>query len=394
MHSNKQNTGNLMCKFIQQIFVAILFIMLTGCNTFFDKDNTQPPTPLKDFSATKQAKQLWQTQANASSKNENIKLIPALANNTIFTVSPQGTLTAINKETGKIIWQADTKQSITSGVTTNNSLIFIGTKQGYLLALNQNNGELVWKKNIASEILAPAAANNEVALVKSIDGNLTALSTKDGHQLWHFQEKSPDLILRGGSSPQIKNDSVFAGFENGTLVRLDLKSGKQIWQENIAEPKGIFSVQRMIDIDANPAVTDTRVFVVTWQGQLAALNISNGNIIWSTNASSIAGLAHDKDRIYLADQQGNIRAYNANDGKLIWQQNQLIARNLSSPAIIKNNLLVGDAEGWLHWINKETGQFVARSKASDSAIESAPLIENNIAYISTKNGQISKWTLN
>jgi len=105
-----------MQKFFQQFLIIALLVTLTGCNMLFDKDNIPTPTPLKDFSATHQAKQLWQTSTGNGSGKKYIKLIPAQANNLIFTASTQGKITAVNKNNGKIIWQIDTHEPISSGI--------------------------------------------------------------------------------------------------------------------------------------------------------------------------------------------------------------------------------------------------------------------------------------
>lgn len=379
---------------MQKIFQLIIpILLLTSCSTFFDKDNTPTPTPLKSFIATQQATSIWQTQTGNGSDKKYVKLVPAQTNDVILTASTDGNVTAVNKTNGKIIWQTNIKKPITSGIAINHTLAFVGTEKGYVVALRQDNGQQIWQSPVSSEVLAPPTANDEIVLAKSIDGRITALATTDGHALWHFQEKDPDLILRGDSAAKIQQNAIYVGFEDGSLVRLNLNSGKLNWQTNIAEPQGIFAVQRMVDIDANPIISGNRIFVVTWQGQLAALNTTDGNIIWSRKASSVAGITFDGKNIYLADQTGRVRAYNATDGKILWTQDQLIARTLSTPALMDNAILVGDGEGWLHWLDKKSGQFIARVHAGNSAIESAPLINQNIAYIYTKNGQLSAWKL-
>jgi len=381
-----------MKNFFQKIFLLASITTLTACGTLFDKDNTPNPTPLKEFSASRVAKPLWQTSVGNGAGNESGKFIPAISNNKLFTASRDGSVSAVNQETGQVRWKINTGEPISSGVTANHAFIFVGTHHGDVIALQQSNGQQLWKTNIASEILAPVAANDQFVVVKSTDGNVTALSATTGRTVWHYQEKQPDLTLHGSSSPQIRTNAVFAGFESGVLSRLRLDNGTVLWRTTIAEPEGMFAVQRMVDIDADPLIDNNHVYVTTWQGRLAVLNAWSGNIIWSRDASSASGIAYDGKNIYLSDEEGVVSAYNANNGNVVWQQTQLTARNVSGPVLMGDTLLVGDGEGWLHWLNKRTGQFIARAQVS-TGVQATPLVQNHIAYVYAKNGQLSAWTL-
>ncbi len=49
-------------------------------------------------------------------------------------------------------------------------------------------------------------------------------------------------------------------------------------------------------------------------------------------------------------------------GVTLWTQSDLLHRLLTSPVLYNGNPVVGDSEGYLHWINVEDGRFVAQQK--------------------------------
>ena len=375
------------------LFITALTLSLTACSTFFDKDNTPAPTPLTSFKPALTAKADWMTRTGPGAKNEYLKLTPAISDNQIFTSSNDGTVTALDKETGKKIWSVGLKNSITTGVALNENLLFIGTDRGELLALNKTNGNLVWHTRTSSEMLASAASADGIVLVKTVDGNLSAFKTTDGHLLWHYQQTEPTLILRGASVPQITNGTTVVGFENGALVKLSLQDGRPIWQSTIAQPTGSFAIQRMIDIDADPLIMGGRVYTATYQGQLAALELSTGRVLWTHDFSSDSGLASDGKALYATDVQGNVWAFDVDTGSVYWRQSQLLARGLTAPVLFANAVVVGDAEGYLHWLDKADGHFIGRAFTNKSGLLASPLADQNDLYIYTKDGHLGAYSI-
>ncbi len=383
-----------MKKVIQKLVaLSAISVLLTACSTFFDKDNTPPPTPLTQFTPSATLRPMWSTSTGSGSDSEYLKLAPAVAEQLIFTSSKNGTVTANDKMTGKSIWSVNTGSALSSGVSAHEGLVFVGTHKGELIALSQSNGRQAWTAFVGSEMLAPADSKNGITLAKSIDGQVTAIATSDGHALWHYQENEPNLILRGSSAPQISGNAVIVGFESGKLVRLNLHSGNLEWKSVVAEPSGLFAIQRMVDIDADPLVVDNRVYAATYQGQVARLELSSGNELWTHDISSYAGSAANHATVYVSDATSHLFAFNAANGSLLWEQKQLAHRTITGPALLGNYVLVGDDEGYLHVLSQADGHFVARVLVNSSGILATPVVNNNIVYVYTKNGHLTAYTV-
>jgi outer membrane protein assembly factor BamB len=380
-------------KYILRASLTSLTLLLTACSGFFDKDNTPPPTPLVSFTPSIAPKQLWYTNVNNGVGSDYIKLSPSLDDQKIFTADKTGTVTATEKATGKNLWKASIREAITAGPTAHHDLVFVGTRNGKIFALQQANGGAVWNTQLSSEVLAAPAASNNIVLVKTIDGQLTALAENDGHTLWHYQQIEPALILRGASAPQISHDIAVVGFENGNLVKLTLDEGSQLWQQTVAVPQGSFAIQRMVDIDADPVIFGNTVYVATYQGRIAALDLTTVRNKWTHDISSYTGLAVDEKQIYISDATSHVWTFNAESGATDWRQTKLEARNITAPATIGDYIVVGDAEGYLHWLSKQDGHFVARVRVNNGGILAAPVVDNNIVYVLTKDGHLAAYTL-
>lgn len=382
----------VMNKNIKIAFISALSTLLCGCQGFFDKDNTPPPSALVSFAPEVRVHTLWNTSTGNGVGKDYLKLKPAINDQTLFTASHSGTVTATNKNTGKKYWQVNTGLPITAGLAATNRLVFAGDENGNVIAFNQDNGAQVWKTKLSSEILASPAATQDKVLVKTIDGKLIALNNQDGKILWNYEQTEPSLILRGSSAPQIMHDNVIAGFANGNLAKLSLNQGTLLWQEAIAIPEGNFAILRMIDIDADPIIHNGRVYAATYQGRIAALDSSSGKSLWTHDISSYTGSAADDGKVYITDAKSHVWAFDAHSGAVSWRQNELEARNTTGPVILGNYVVVGDGEGYLHWLNKQDGRFVARVRVNSSGILATPIVNNNIIYVASRDGHVAAYT--
>ena len=379
---------------IKLIILIFISCMLCACG-FFDKDNTPPPSPLVSFTPEATVQSTLYESAGSGVDDEYLKLGPAIAtaSDTIITTSKNGTIVATDLTSGKTRWKIRIKESISSSPAVSNHTVIVGTEEGNVYAFREEDGKILWKVPASSEVFATPAIEKNVVFVKSIDGRLTAFSTLDGHALWHYQQTEPTLILRGASAPALSRGSVVVGFANGNLVKLTQQGGNLLWEEPLAIPEGSFTIQRMIDIDADPIVSGNRIYAATYQGKIAALDFASGKAIWSHDLSSYTGMALDEERIYITDAKSHLFAFDKSSGIIDWRQTQLEARNITAPAVMGRYIVVGDMEGYLHWLSKTDGHFIARTRVNRSGILANPIVYHQTVYVVTRDGHLAGYTI-
>ncbi|MCL5261379.1 MAG: outer membrane protein assembly factor BamB [Gammaproteobacteria bacterium] len=380
-------------KKITLITLAIITMFLAGCEMLgFDDDNAQKPVPLTSFKSTMKITKLWTNKNEDGALDQYLKLTPVVANGRVFSGCYRGVVVAVNPANGKNLWRVNVKSQITSGIAADDSLIFVGTGRSELIALKQANGAMAWRTQFLGEILAQPKISQNKVVVKSEDGKVIALNAKTGATLWTYKQNGSSLMVRGGSAPQIIGDYVIAGFPNGQLEALDLNSGKVLWKQTIAEPVGASVIERMTDIDADPVVADGLVFTATYQGHIVAVNLHNGQIAWQKDINSYSKLIADSQNVYVADAQGVIHAFNAKTGTEIWQQKALLGHVLTAPTIYDSVIIVGDNDGYLHFLSRANGNFVARDRADRSGMIASPVATTDGIYVMTKAGRLVKYT--
>jgi outer membrane protein assembly factor BamB len=379
---------------LRLLAVGFSLTILTACSTvgdwFAEESYEEPPEPLTEFASEFSPRVLWDKGVNSGVDEKKLDLASWWQNNKIFAVDHEGEVTALNAETGREIWDADLDFSVVTGIGGGMEAVYIGSDKGLLVALSEADGKELWRTQLTSEVLAPATSANGIVVSRTSDGRVTGISADDGSVIWSYQRAVPLLSLRGAGRPVIAGDAVIAGYDNGKLVALTLNDGKVIWEKSIAIPRGRTELERLVDIDADPVVINDSVYVVTYQGQLAAVDINSGRVSWSRDMSSQIGLDADyANAVYVTDDQGYVWAVQDGSGDALWRQTRLLRRQVTAPAIAGNYIVVGDFEGYLHWIARDDGRFVSRQQLSDGPIYSKPLVINGIVYVTAADGSIT-----
>jgi outer membrane protein assembly factor BamB len=366
----------------------LLLLVLTGCSAFSAKDNADPPAELVDLESQLKIKTLW-SKSFAGSDGGFLKLVPALEGDRLYIAEPSGEVTALEAETGKKLWSVDLDVPISGGPGVNEGLLAIGTLEGELILLDANDGSERWRKQVSSEVLSVPAIGRGRVICRTIDGRVTAFATNDGESRWVYNRSVPVLTLRGDSSPLLHETQVLVGFANGRLVALSLDSGAPSWDAMITAPTGRTELERVVDIDAELKLVEGTVYAAAYHGELAAVSEISGVVLWRREISSHAGLDADWRQIYVSDETDHIWSLDATNGATLWQQKALHARKLSAPAMVDGYLVVGDYDGYVHWLSQYDGKMLARSHVSGDAIREKPLVYDGIVYVLDEGGTLT-----
>ena len=241
---------------------------------------------------------------------------------------------------------------------------------------------------LGGEVLSAPAVAAEAVVVRTVDGRLHALALADGRPLWREEQAVPRLTLRGAAAPVIVGNAAVCGFDNGRTIAVDVRSGELLWESLVAPARGRTELERLVDIDSAVKVSGADVFVAGFQGRVAMLALDNGQSWWSREISSHRGLDIDDDRVYVSTSDGDVVALRRRTGVEEWRQDALRRRGLSGPAAIDGLVVVGDSEGYLHWLDAVNGAFVARSKAG-GRVTNAPQVAGELLVVQDDDGRVS-----
>jgi outer membrane protein assembly factor BamB len=366
---------------------CLLALLLVACSSK-DIDPETLPAELVSFKSSVKVKKLWSQGVGSGTEYLRLALRPAEHGDTIFAAAHDGKIRALEAESGKTIWKADTELPLSAGPATDGELVVAGSSNGDVIALDAATGDFIWAVQVTSEVLsAPAVAPGKV-VVRTVNGKLTALDSRNGEQLWSVQQSMPRLSVRGTSTPVISRNLVICGFDNGRVSAVDLSDGGVIWDVLLDPPSGRTAIERLVDVNSTIQVAGSDVYAVGYQSRLGAIAAESGQLIWSRELSSYSGMAIDFKTIYLDDQRSELLALSRASGRELWRRDDLRNRDLTAPALVSDALVVGDFEGYLHWFDIATGDPIARVRAGSERITSQPLVVNDILYVMNDGGNL------
>jgi outer membrane protein assembly factor BamB len=369
--------------------VLVLPLLLGGCGVFSKKDEPiEAPAELTDITPVLQIRKAWEARVGSGSKLLNLALRPAIEGGRVYAAGRDGRVHALDLDTGRSRWTADTGLALSAGPAAGHGLVVVGSSSGHVVALEVADGTQRWKVQLSGEILAQPAISASVVVVRSVDGRLRGLAADTGREMWLVEHQPPRLSLRGTAAPVITGNVVVTGFDNGRIGAYGLRDGESRWENVIAIGRGRTEIERLSDVDSTPQVLGQDVYAVSYRGRVANLALETGQILWATEMSSHNGLSLDWTSVYVAEADGVVVAVNRSSGGELWRQGALRMRRLTAPTPIDQSVVVGDFEGWLHWLDVFTGTIQARFRAGRSAFVSAPVSGGELLIVQDENDRV------
>lgn len=367
--------------------VAALLCTLAACKSSQKPDK---PLALVDFPAQFAVQKVWSTSIGAGLPKLKLGLAPVVDGQRLYVANGKGTVLALDARTGKQLWEQHLKALLSGGPGAGSDLVLVGTASGAVIALDAAHGTQRWRTQLNSEILSAPVVSGDLVAVRTVDGKLFGLAASDGKQRWVADQQVPRLTLRGTSPPIISGDYVIAGFDNGRMMAVTLVGGTTAWDVAVSQARGSSELQRLIDIDGPPVADLDELYVVGFQGHVARLSRDSGREIWSHEISSFRGLALDAVGVLISTAEGEVVKLDRAGGAERWRQKGLLRHSLTRPAIVGDSVVVGDAQGYLHWLGADKGEFQARVKLG-APLSAAPLVQGDLLIVQTDKGGIEAW---
>jgi outer membrane protein assembly factor BamB len=371
------------------MFAALL--IAAGCSK--DKD-VEPPAALVKFPATLPVKKLWGDNVGGGKKQVKLRLGlgPATDNGLVFAASDKGEVVAVNLESGHQVWVKKFKRvQLSAGPAAGEGIVVVGSTKGGVIALEAATGKELWRARVNSELLSAPAISAKVVVMRSVDGRLHGFDFTTGKELWSVEQQVPRLSLRGTAIPVIAKEIAVSGFDNGKVMAVSLNNGDTVWDTALASPHGRTELDRLVDVDSAVSVVGDNVFATGFQGRTAMLALDSGQIWWAHDMSSYRGLATDQANLFVTQSDGVVVAMRQRDGSELWRNDKLKRRGLSTPVVTSTAVAVADYQGYLHWLDKATGELVARERVAKFRVSNPPAAAGDTVIVLTDGGKMGAY---
>ncbi|MRS99946.1 outer membrane protein assembly factor BamB [Ralstonia pickettii] len=367
--------------------VAVLALAATavlgGCSLFSSKTKHEP-AKLKEVQQVLAVRQVWSVSVGKSGR---YVMQPAVAGNNVYVSAAGGTVTALDGATGRTVWQGKADVDLTSGPGSDGTLTAVAGEKGAVIAFDEK-GAQKWKVAVNGEVLTAPLVGQGLVIVRTTDGRVLGLDPSNGERKWIYQRSPSALNLRSSLPMVFAGDNVILGFAGGKLGAVSASNGALRWEAAVSYPRGVSEIERLNDVTGAPSISGSQVCAASFQGRVACFDTSTGAPRWGRDFSSPSGVTQEDDGLFAADEKSVVYGFNAQNGADLWKNDALLWRDLGTPLAFGRAVIVGDSEGWLHFLSRDDGKFVARVKTDSSAIGAAPVVVGQTLVVQTRGGGV------
>ncbi|HBD21104.1 MAG TPA: outer membrane protein assembly factor BamB [Arenimonas sp.] len=381
----------------RSLIIAAILAFATGCTTikgiFGDKaSKALEPAELVEIESPLAIKASWTRKLGDGNAALGLRQRPAIEGDRLYVSNDEGRVLALDANSGDTLWDSEVVKTgkqgsrvffwrrkaidggLTGGPGVGNGLVVAGGRNGEIVALDAETGTERWRARATSEVITAPLVTPDRIVVRSNDGRVFGLDPADGTRKWVFDRGVPALSVRGNGAPVSDGQLVYLGYDDGTVVALRLQDGLVGWTQLVAESDGRNELDRMADVDGELALGYQEIYATSFRNQTMAISTANGRPLWNRDVGGYAGLALMADRLIVTDPAGTVWALDRNNGSALWKQEALARRWLTTPALQGDYIVVGDIEGYLHWIRASDGVIAGRDRVAKEAIRGTPQV--------------------
>lgn len=359
-------------------FIVSVMGILSACSSAPEKPQ---PSPLPSVSGTLKVQKVW----SASVGPVDTPLMVSVHGQQVAIASTSGQLALMDTQTGREVWRVSVGSSIQAGAGGDGQRFAVVTQNNELVVVEA--GKIVWRQVLSALSYTPPVVAGARVFVLTGDRAVTAFDGATGQKLWSQQRPNDPLLLRQAGLLMPLGDSLLVGW-GGRLASLNPLTGVARWETLVGSTRGTNEVERLVDVVAGASRQGNSVCVRSFQTSVVCLDGLTGRAIWSRSAQGHQGVDGDDQLLWGVESDSKVLAWQRQTGTPAWTLESLRFRGLSMPLAWNRALVLGDQDGWVHFLSKQNGQTLARVATDGSAIVGRPAWTGQTLVVVTRNGGV------
>ena len=345
----------------------------------------------------------WRTGiGEGAGKRARLLAQPIVAEGLVFTMDAEANVRAVNASTGRTVWKRDLTPNdedstfASGGISYDEGMVFATTGFAQVAALDAKTGAVVWRQSLSGPMRGAPTVRAGRVFVVTVDNQTHCLAAEDGSVQWTHQGTTEGASLLGGSSPAIDGNVVVVPYSSGELFALRIDNGTVLWQDQLATVRRTDNVTTLSDIRGRPIIDRGRVYAIGHADMLAAIDLRNGRRLWEREIGSIQSPWVAGDYLFLVTNNNEAMALEAKTGKILWVTQLRVWEDeedkegrivWAGPVLASDRLIVGSSDGYLVSLSPYTGDVLGKMSISDG-VTIQPAIANGTMYFLTNDADL------
>ncbi|WP_370234889.1 PQQ-binding-like beta-propeller repeat protein [Brevundimonas sp.] len=353
----------------------------------------------------------WRRNIGAGSARTRQVMSPAVAENgRIFALDGEDTVTAMDAQSGSVVWRASVKPEgregggFGGGVALGGGKVFVSSGYRTMTAFDQASGAILWQTPVDVPIHgAPTVAGSRVYVV-DLDNQVIAFDVNTGSVEWSYRGiVEPARIMRA-SSPAITGDTVIAPMSSGEVFAFRAATGQPVWQEELSRTTRTSALSEIRDVAGRPVISRGFVYAASHSGVLASMDVRTGQARWQVPVAAVNAPLPVGDVVYIVSKAGELSVLNRETGQVYWTRDlnegrvrqeggffgffdRTVRPSWSGPLLASNRLVLTNSDGELVGLNPKTGEVVSTLRLGAPSYV-APTAFNGAILVVTDRGEV------
>jgi len=363
--------------------VLVIAAQLSGCGSmnplnWFGADKPKP-APLEAVTPKIAGRQVWSAKVDSV----QFPLAVNVSGSTFTVAGTDGTVMALDAETGRELWRAQVGSRVAAGVGSDGRFAAVVTRDNEVVVLE--GGAVKWRLTLNSRVATPPLVAGERVFVMGVDRAVQAFDALDGRKLWVLQRPGDALTLAQPGVVAAFKDTLLVG-QGPRLTGVDPLQGTVRWEVPVAAPRGTNEVERLADLVGPVVRAGDTVCVRSFQSAVGCVNAERASLLWSKNIGGQQAVGGDDQYVFGADASDRVSAWRTGGGEVAWTHERFLHRGLSGPLSAGKTVVFGDSEGYVHFLSRETGETLLRLPTDGSAVVGTPVRSGATVLVTTRNG--------
>ncbi|PLX30190.1 MAG: hypothetical protein C0582_01400 [Alphaproteobacteria bacterium] len=274
----------------------------------------------------------------------------------LYASYPDGVIAKAAAKDGDLGWYIRLPDLIRSSPLVNQNTVYVLTSNNKIYAIDKEPGRILWTYSAREEAVSFAgspvpAVYQSTVIAPFSSGELCSLHPANGLEFWRDSAMSyrtidsKSIICQFLSNPVIDRDLIIAVSHGDLTTAIDLSTGQRVWQKPMGGTQ-------------TPFVTESFVYMITSSNDLVCLTRSSGKIVWVHALKMFKDEKKKKDRIQwygpvmsggrlmVVSSVGDINFLSPQDGQIL-EADQYDQSFIFAPVLVKDKALLLSATGKL-----------------------------------------------
>ncbi len=345
-------------------------------------------------------KPAWRAGAGEGADDEE-RLVgsPIIAGGRVFTMDAESNVNAFDAATGDKLWETELTPEheddghIAGGLAFENDRVFAATGFAQVIAMEGASGAIIWRQALGGPIRSAPTVRGGRVFAVTVDNKLYALDAFDGTTLWSHTGIAEIASLLGGASPAVDGGVVVAAYSSGELVALKVENGRLLWTDSLASMRRTAVSSNLSHIRGRPVIDRGRVFAASFGGLFVSIDLRSGRRIWDRQIASMESPWVAGDYIFVLTNDAEIVCLSRKDGRIYWVQTLPPFADMedkedpitwTGPVLVRDRLIVAGSHGGVLAVSPYTGRILGQEDLPDGVSVPPVVAGGSVYFLSTE----------